>query len=92
MDKEVRATEDKVKEVRCNRGTEDRCNTEGRCSKEVPATEDKAKEVLCNRATEDRCNMEGLCNKVRFLKVGQIKAAIVKNIETTSRAKIRFNF
>ena len=45
-DKEVgcnRATEDKAKEVRCNRATEDRCNTEGRCSKEVPVTEGEGK-------------------------------------------------
>ena len=48
MGKEARATEDKAKEVGCNRATEDRCNTEGRCNKEVPATGDKAKEVVCN--------------------------------------------
>ena len=88
MDKEVRATGDKDKEAGCNRATEDKAKEAG-CNR---AIEDKAKEVLCNRAIEDRCNTEGRCSKVRFLKVGQIKAAIVKNIETTSRAKIRFNF
>ena len=62
------------------------------------AIEDKGRvqEVLCNkedraiedRAIEDRCNTEGRCNKEAM----EIKAVKVKNIETTSRAKIRFNF